>query len=280
MSWAGQSRSLYSIELRDGDDLYPSWSVASTSPATTSAPAWERVPGLTLAVTTSGGPVWMAFQGGGVEMTEYERTAVRFRLVVDGIEKAHKVNEFHNGGDEARDVGLFWVEALPPGEHDVHVEWAIGYQEDDPNPAVAVISKRDSTRTLVAVELPTAGSHQSIETFSVQGSSTAYEPLPGATLVVDTGTGPALFLFKGSLSLVSADGPGPIRVRLLVDGIERASAIEEFHDGWTDAHDVTLAWLGVMAAGPHSATVEWNTDGDAAAFSMHGDVRVLQGVGF
>jgi hypothetical protein len=69
------------------------------------------------------GPVLVLFKTGGVQGAPGKNVRARFRLLIDGTEKAFTLHEFHNEGWELRDASLMWLESLTPGNHEFKVQW-------------------------------------------------------------------------------------------------------------------------------------------------------------
>ena len=69
------------------------------------------------------GPVLVLFKTGGVQGAPGKNVRARFRLLIDNIEKAFTLHEFHNEGWELRDASLMWLESLTPGNHEFKVQW-------------------------------------------------------------------------------------------------------------------------------------------------------------
>jgi hypothetical protein len=84
--------------------------------------SWTDMPKM---IVTAGidGPVLVLFKTGGVQGNPGKLVRARFRLLIDNIEKAFTLHEFHNEGWELRDASLMWLEDLTPGNHEFKVQW-------------------------------------------------------------------------------------------------------------------------------------------------------------
>jgi hypothetical protein len=70
------------------------------------------------------GPVLVLFKTGGVQAHPGKLVRATFRLLIDNIEKAFTLHEFHNEGWELRDASLMWLESnLAAGNHVFNVQW-------------------------------------------------------------------------------------------------------------------------------------------------------------
>ena len=83
---------------------------------------WTDMPQMKVTADIDG-PVLVLFKTGGVQGASGRNVRARFRLLIDNIEKAITVHEFHNAGWELRDASLMWLESLTPGNHEFKVQW-------------------------------------------------------------------------------------------------------------------------------------------------------------
>lgn len=85
--------------------------------------SWTDMPAMTVTADIDG-PVLVLFKTGGVQACPEIKVRARFRLLIDGIEKAFTLHEFHNAGWELRDASLIWLESsLAAGNHVFKVQW-------------------------------------------------------------------------------------------------------------------------------------------------------------
>lgn len=95
--------------------------VAATDSLRITSDNWTDMPQM-IVTTEISGPVLVLFKAGGVQATSTNVRA-RFRLLIDNIEKAFTLHEFHNSGWELRDVALMWLDSLTAGNHVFKVQW-------------------------------------------------------------------------------------------------------------------------------------------------------------
>jgi hypothetical protein len=85
--------------------------------------SWTDMPAMTVTAAIDG-PALVLFKTGGVQGAPGEKVRARFRLLIDNIEKAFTLHEFHNAGWELRDASLMWLESsLAAGNHVFKVQW-------------------------------------------------------------------------------------------------------------------------------------------------------------
>ena len=84
--------------------------------------AWTDMPGMVVDLLVDG-PVLVLFKTGGVQAYPGRNVRGKFRLLIDGAQKAFTLHEFHNEGWELRDVSLFWLDTLGPGSHNFRIQW-------------------------------------------------------------------------------------------------------------------------------------------------------------
>lgn len=111
-------------------------------------------------------------------------------------------------------------------------------------------------------------------------TSSTWSDLPDMSLSVTTTGNQVLVLFKTG----GVQGTGVNNVqgqfRLLVNGGQVAYNLQEFHNGGWELRDVTLMWLGDLAAGTHTIKVQWIT-GTANAIltcGWYADARTLMAI--
>ena len=83
---------------------------------------WTDMPKMIVTADIDG-PVLVLFKTGGVQGASGKNVRARFRLLIDGTEKAFTLHEFHNEGWELRDASLLWLESLTAGNHEFKVQW-------------------------------------------------------------------------------------------------------------------------------------------------------------
>jgi hypothetical protein len=84
--------------------------------------SWTDMPAMIVTAAIDG-PTLVLFKTGGVQGAPGEKVRARFRLLIDNIEKAFTLHEFHNAGWELRDASLMWLESLGAGNHEFKVQW-------------------------------------------------------------------------------------------------------------------------------------------------------------
>jgi hypothetical protein len=85
--------------------------------------SWTDMPKMKVTADIDG-PVLVLFKTGGVQGKPGKTVRARFRLLIDDIEKAFTLHEFHNEGWELRDASLMWLESsLAAGNHEFKVQW-------------------------------------------------------------------------------------------------------------------------------------------------------------
>ena len=83
---------------------------------------WTDMPQMIVTADVNG-PVLVLFKAGGVQGAPPVNVRARFRLLIDNVEKAFTLHEFHNPGWELRDVALVWLDSLAAGNHVIKVQW-------------------------------------------------------------------------------------------------------------------------------------------------------------
>lgn len=83
---------------------------------------WTDMPQMIVTADVNG-PVLVLFKAGGVQGAPPVNVRARFRLLIDNVEKAFTLHEFHNSGWELRDVALVWLDSLAAGNHVIKVQW-------------------------------------------------------------------------------------------------------------------------------------------------------------
>jgi len=116
---------------------------------------------------------------------------------------------------------------------------------------------------------------QAIANNSIRTESNSWTDMPAMTVTADI-DGPALVLFKiGGMQ----GAPGAMvraRFRLLIDNIEKAFTLHEFHNGGWELRDASLMWLeSSLAAGNHVFKVQWNAEGGTVGACWYNDLRSL-----
>jgi hypothetical protein len=95
----------------------------NTNKVETSSSKWEQLPDMKTSFNSTGGLMLLMFKTGGVQATPTGQKRVRFRMLLDGNERASCAHEFHNGGWELRDVNLMIFVPVAAGQHNLWVEW-------------------------------------------------------------------------------------------------------------------------------------------------------------
>jgi hypothetical protein len=95
---------------------------------TTKSTNWTDMPQM-IATAEIDGPTLVLFKAGGVQGHGGANVRAKFRLLIDGIQKAYTLHEFHNNGWELRDVCLFWLESLAAGSHEIKIQWLAEQQQ-------------------------------------------------------------------------------------------------------------------------------------------------------
>jgi hypothetical protein len=116
---------------------------------------------------------------------------------------------------------------------------------------------------------------QAIANNSIRTESNSWTDMPAMTVTADI-DGPALVLFKtGGMQ----GAPGAMvraRFRLLIDNIEKAFTLHEFHNAGWELRDASLMWLeSSLAAGNHVFKVQWNAEGGTVGACWYNDLRSL-----
>lgn len=124
--------------------------VVASNKVSTSALNWVDLPDMSITVTTGNNPVLIMFKGGGAQGGA-GLVRGRFRLLVDDVEKAMTLHEFHNSGWELRDVMLNWVEVLSAGQHTIKVQWFT--QHNTGAASTMSLCFYGDTRSIIVVEL-------------------------------------------------------------------------------------------------------------------------------
>lgn len=151
---------------------------------------------------------------------------------------------------------------------------------------VRIINNAEGTMSLVAPRVSVSGKLSSgnaramvSATNHVETKSTTWVDLPDMSVTVDTGANAVLFLFKtGGVQMAGGSNSARGRFRLLVDDGQVAFTLHEFHNGGWELHDVTLVHLAWMAAGRHTARVQWYAESSTLSASWYGDQRSLMAV--
>jgi hypothetical protein len=107
---------------------------------------WRDVPNMQLGFDAGANPVLLLFKAGGVQINGVANGRARFRMLLDGVQVAFVLYEFHNNGWELRDTTLVHMGTVTPGRHNVTVQW----HTESGNLGVCWYN---DTRTLMAVEL-------------------------------------------------------------------------------------------------------------------------------
>jgi len=108
---------------------------------------WRDVPNMQISFDAPGNnPFLLFFKAGGIQINNVQNSRARFRMLVDGVQVAFTLYEFHNNGWELHDTTLVHMGVLTPGRHTVTVQW----HTESGNLG---ISWYGDTRTLMAVEL-------------------------------------------------------------------------------------------------------------------------------
>ena len=273
--WYSDTRTIDLVELRNDDGPLPYWKATGTNQVSTTSTGYVDVPGMAVNVTTTGNPVWIGFKTGGTQITGVANGRARFRVTVDGAQKTYTLHEFHNNGWELRDVSLYWLEALPAGNHDIRVQW-------NTEGGTLTTCWYADTRSLDVIELKGSngpmGAWQANAANSVATGSTSYVNLPDMTLSITTGASPVLFVFKTGGTQITGVANGRARFRLLVDGQEKAFTLHEFHNNGWELRDVSLFKIETLSAGNHTVQVQWNTESANLGTGWYSDNRVLQAI--
>ena len=116
---------------------------------------------------------------------------------------------------------------------------------------------------------------QAIANNSIRTESNSWTDMEAMTVTADI-DGPALVLFKtGGMQ----GAPGAMvraRFRLLIDNIEKAFTLHEFHNAGWELRDASLMWLeSSLAAGNHVFKVQWNAEGGTVGACWYNDLRSL-----
>lgn len=125
--------------------------VVASDKVSTAARAWVDLPGMSITVTTGNNPVLIMFKAGGAQGTG-GLVRGRFRLLVDDVEKAFTLHEFHNTGWELRDITLNWIEILSAGQHTIKVQWFTQHNNEQTASTMTLCYFND-TRSIIVVEL-------------------------------------------------------------------------------------------------------------------------------
>ena len=112
-------------ELRGALEPLDAWQTSASDPVSLVAGKTSTVPGMELSFETPGvGPALLLFKAGGTEVTGTSTGQAAFALELDGVEVGGwHTQQFHNDGDELRDVTLLWQAELPSGSHLARVKW-------------------------------------------------------------------------------------------------------------------------------------------------------------
>jgi hypothetical protein len=143
MSWGAISTVEVAGKLKSNN--VRTMAVATDSIKTTST-TWTDFPNMSVTATTGAGAVLVLLKAGGVQGSPGQNVRIRFRLLVDNVQKAFTLHEFHNAGWELRDLVLTTLETLTAGSHTFKVEW---YAEG----GTANASWYSDTRSLLVLEL-------------------------------------------------------------------------------------------------------------------------------
>lgn len=125
--------------------------VVAFDKVSTTAQNWVDLPDMSITVTTGNNPVLIMFKGGGAQGGA-GLVRGRFRLLVDDVQKAFTLHEFHNSGWELRDVMLNWVEVLSAGQHTIKVQWYTQHNTTGTASTMSMCFYGD-TRSIIVVEL-------------------------------------------------------------------------------------------------------------------------------
>ncbi|HEU0015552.1 MAG TPA: hypothetical protein VFQ45_17885 [Longimicrobium sp.] len=87
--------------------------------------------------------------------------------------------------------------------------------------------------------------------------------------------GAALLLFKAGGVQLTGAGNGQIHFRMLVDGSQVAFCLHEFHNNGWQLRDVSLVWMGDLAAGTRRVSVQWKVQAGVGSCCWYGDNRSL-----
>lgn len=114
---------------------------------TTVNPNWAAISFMSMTVNlTVPANVNIRFNMPGTQMTGVANGRARFRILVDGVQQAFMLHEFHNNGWELRNVVLERILLLSAGSHTIAVQWNV-------EGGTVTGCWYGDTRTLVAVEL-------------------------------------------------------------------------------------------------------------------------------
>jgi hypothetical protein len=120
--------------------------ISATNRIDTTSKTWVNMPDMSTTVITNNNPVLVLFKTGGVQCTGVTNDRARFRLLIDGVQKAFALHEFHNNGWELRDITLTCLETLTPASHTITVQWMA-------ENATLTACWYNDTRSLTVVEL-------------------------------------------------------------------------------------------------------------------------------
>jgi hypothetical protein len=123
--------------------------VTAQNEISTTATAWQDMPDMSVNLTTSHNLVLVLFKAGGVQTPKkVHEVQGKFRLLIDGVQKAYTVHGFLEGGWGARDVMLNWMGTLSAENHTIKVQWCVQQQSK-----TLMASTSDAERSLIAIEL-------------------------------------------------------------------------------------------------------------------------------
>jgi hypothetical protein len=90
------------------------------------AATYTDMPQMTV-TTAIDGPVLVLFKAGGVQVSPTNANqSAKFRLLIDGTERAYTMHEFQTGGFNLRDVSLMYMGDIAAGTHVFKVQWLTG----------------------------------------------------------------------------------------------------------------------------------------------------------
>lgn len=117
---------------------------------------WANIPNMSLGLSSPGAYFFVRFQMGGVQAygNNIPHARGEFRLMLDNVQQAYTLHEFHNNGWELRQASLERILYLTPGNHTITVQWATHSPEaTGANPVNLQGCWYNDIRHLIAIEL-------------------------------------------------------------------------------------------------------------------------------
>jgi hypothetical protein len=105
-----------------------------------------------------------------------------------------------------------------------------------------------------------AKSHTDAQQIIAYFNATIWNNLVGMDLMVSSPSNGTWFLIRFRMNGVQAKGTTPIQgeFQLLVNGVKRDYALEEWHNNGSELRGVSLEWLTPLAVGTHQVVVQWS----------------------